>query len=183
MTVSPEELALHDNMVVCPQCLTTYYVEGNKLTASEVAAQRHPVTGGDASSAGYCYNCGKALPAGINFCPYCGVDLMAPFQNKANASQPYQSGVDAEQPQPEQTDKPAAHQQVRSKAATTTQERSDVLRQITSYSRSVAQRTTITQRGSRPSKRFQVFAYITIALLLALLVCIIVAGNNIQPAA
>ena len=72
--VSDEELALHGNVVVCPQCLSVYSVDGATMTAEEARRMRHA---GDepADRAHYCSACGKHLPAAVNYCPNCGARL------------------------------------------------------------------------------------------------------------
>ncbi len=84
--VSDEELAQHTGHVVCPQCLTVYEVQGGTLTAqTQRSGQGDSAPAADAAgwtTFSYCYNCGKQLPTGISFCPYCGVNLHMPFSTQ-----------------------------------------------------------------------------------------------------
>ena len=83
MAVSQEELVMHDSQVVCPQCLAVCRYENGALVVRDdsEAPYRHTAVVDTASTDAsiFCHNCGKQLPAGIRFCPYCGVDLKAPF--------------------------------------------------------------------------------------------------------
>ena len=92
MAVSLEELVMHDSQVVCPQCLAVCQYENNKLVARDDsdAPYRHVATvehNTKRDSSNYCHSCGKQLPAGISFCPYCGADLAAPFDKAESAPQ------------------------------------------------------------------------------------------------
>jgi len=171
--LSPEELAVHDNRVVCPQCLSVFQVDADELAALQAQQRRQAALGANAS--GYCYNCGKALPEGFNFCPYCGVDLNAPFVNAGRESSEDASATDAASDGV--TDKPGDDGASRRAIAA---RRSDVLRgmQMTNH---VITREALHTRAPRASRRFKAFAYTIILLLIALFVVIVVAGNNIQP--
>ena len=176
ITVSPEELAMHDNQVVCPQCLSVYHVEGNTLTPQQVSTTRGTSHAG--AGHGYCYNCGKPLPSGINFCPYCGVDLMKPFAGTV-AEQPVQEQVEQQPSQASAADDKSTSD-TSSRQNYTSRERGDILRQMNSYRDAV--NADHARKHGKASPRFQAFAWTLIVLLAVLFVCIVIAGNNIQPA-
>lgn len=75
MHVSDEEVALHGGSVVCPQCLAVYTVGDVDVSPDAVIASRTATATEPAISYGYCYSCGKKIPAGINYCPFCGKSL------------------------------------------------------------------------------------------------------------
>lgn len=82
VVVSQEEIAMRDGVVVCPQCLAMFDAEGNLCetrTAGRVRSMPAPETShNDAEQPySYCPDCGKPLPANVNFCPYCGIKLKA----------------------------------------------------------------------------------------------------------
>ena len=85
MAVSQEELLIHDCQVVCPQCLAVCLYEGGELVVRDdsYAPYRHnaAVESDKREVTKFCHSCGKKLPEGISFCPYCGVDLSAPFES------------------------------------------------------------------------------------------------------
>ena len=86
MAVSQEELVLHDCQIVCPQCLAICHYENGALVVKDDsdAPYRHnaSVSTQPADSTKYCHSCGRKLPEGISFCPYCGVDLKTPFETE-----------------------------------------------------------------------------------------------------
>lgn len=74
MSVSPEELAQRDGLVVCPQCLTAYQaVPPGSLPQAASLSTKH--TAGTDAPKRFCPHCGKRIDEGINFCPYCGNKL------------------------------------------------------------------------------------------------------------
>ena len=188
MAVSLEELMTHDSQVVCPQCLAVCLYENGKLVARDDsdAPYRHIATVDHSTkhdSSNYCHSCGKKLPAGISFCPYCGADLTAPFDKK-EAPAPKQATHEVE-PKPVQQPaqvkpQPAVNRQ---KAADARQETSnhveEKLRTVSRHYTSVHPR--LHQNGTMPGLAFKIFAYTIIALLLILLVIIIIAGNALEP--
>lgn len=182
MAVSKEELLQHDCQVVCPQCLAVCLYENDTLVVRDDsdAPYRHTATVVETPKAStrYCHSCGKQLPSGIRFCPYCGADLEAPFDAAApaSASAPKPEPVVEEKRREEKPEKPTKS----SSRQSTTQPVEDKLRTIShSYSGSGIH---LQQHGTMPSTAFKVVAYTVIAVLLALLVYIIIAGNSIQPA-
>lgn len=78
---------IHDSQVVCPQCLAVCrYIDGALVVKDDSdAPYRHTASVDIASSkqesTKFCHSCGKKLPSGIKFCPYCGADLSAPFSH------------------------------------------------------------------------------------------------------
>jgi len=182
MAVSQEELVIHGSQVVCPQCLAVCSYEGDKLVVHDDsdAPYRHTANA-DASRrdiSKFCHSCGKKLPSGIRFCPYCGTDIQAPFeQPKPRVEQQQtvvQEPVTKKKPEPE---KPQP------KPKTTTQSSSSV---VENKLRSMPHRYSsdmqprIHQRGTMPSRTFKLVAYSIIVILLIILAWIIVAGLNIE---
>lgn len=184
MAVSREELLMHDCQVVCPQCLAVCRYENDTLVVRDDsdAPYRHTasVETSTSGNVSFCHSCGKQLPAGIRFCPYCGADLKAPF-GTSQAPEP--------QPKPEPRQRPVAEKprpvEEKKKAdPTPVQHQSshveDKLRTMSHHYNSSGVR--IHQNGTMPGRTFKVIAYAVIALLLALLVYIIIAGANIETA-
>ena len=186
MVMSQEELVIHDSQVVCPQCLAVCrYIDGALVVHDDSdAPYRHTasVKSTKQESTKFCHHCGKQLPGGIKFCPYCGADLSAPFSQpkavekkaepaRVQAKQPETKPVEAkvEQPKPSGV-RQLSHNQVEDKLRTMSRH----------YSTNV--RPHLHQNGTMPSKTFKIVAYLIIAALLVLLVCIIIAGLNIAPA-
>ena len=189
MAVSLEELVTHDSQVVCPQCLAVCLYQNGKLEARDDsdAPYRHTATVDTATkhdSSKFCHHCGKQLPAGISFCPYCGADLSAPFDKQENSTikQPVKEPQPQVKPQPVQ-EKPQPAVRKPQAAAAPQDDRNRVeekLRTVSRHYTSVHPR--LHQNGTMPSLAFKIFAYAIIAILLILLVVIIVAGNSLEPA-
>lgn len=186
MAVSQEELVIHDCQVVCPQCLAVCQYEGGALVVRDDsdAPYRHNVVVEETKNdtARFCHGCGKQLPAGISFCPYCGADLNAPFdtpQPEPVVSVPETESVREPAPQsrvsaPEEVKKPAAQQEQPASPRVGNQ-----LRNMPHHYNAVHPR--LHQNGTMPGTGFKIFAYTAIVLLLALLVYIIFAGIAIEP--
>ena len=189
MAVSQEELVIHDCQVVCPQCLAVCQYEGGVLVVRDDsdAPYRHNATVETAkaeTAAHFCYSCGKQLPEGISFCPYCGADLNAPFEHEtpkkpepapaAVKPQP-KPAVKQEAPAPAMTEKPRREEPTQRDTSTLVE---DKLRTVTHQYR--AMHPHIHQNGTMPSATFKFFAYAAIILLLILLVYIIIAGSSIE---
>ena len=190
MAVSQEELVLHDCQVVCPQCLAVCQYEGGVLVARDDsdAPYRHNavVESAKAESARFCHSCGKQLPEGISFCPYCGADLSAPFETPKSepvVSKPEPKPQPKPQPVKQEPVKPIAEK--REPEVTPRHENSSLveekLRTVGHHYHSVHPR--LHQNGTKPGTFFKIVAYTVIVLLLILLVFIIVAGASIEPAA
>jgi len=189
MAVSQEELVIHDCQVVCPQCLAVCQYESGALVVRDDsdAPYRHNITveSEKRDTAKYCHSCGKKLPEGISFCPYCGADLSAPFGGATPQPEPTPEPViTPSKPEPvKQESQPAATERPQSqKPERTTQAEpgvEDKLRTVAYHYNSV--HPQLHQHGTMPSRGFKIFAYITIILLIALLIAIIIAGNNIEP--
>ncbi len=185
MAVSQEELVIHGSQVVCPQCLVVCQYENGKLVPRDDsdAPYRHnaSVQTSTKGNAKFCHSCGRQLPGGISFCPYCGANLTAPFKHHEEpkpASAPVQPAPEPvkEKPKPkvqqhEQRQQPSSQQQ-----SSTNYE--DKLRTMTRHYNNV--HPHLHQHGTMPSKTFKVIAYIVIALLIILLIGIIIAGNSIE---
>lgn len=190
MAVSQEELLIHDCQVVCPQCLAVCLYEGGELVVRDdsYAPYRHnaAVESDKREVTKFCHSCGKKLPEGISFCPYCGVDLSAPFESPdekkeepvqpAAPVQPKKPVEPAKQekpaetrPQPEKKPRPQREPGVEEKLRTVAHHYSGM-------------RPRMHDRDEMPSKGFKIFAYITILLLIILLVGIVIAGSSIEPA-
>ena len=186
MVMSQEELVIHDSQVVCPQCLAVCrYIDGALVVKDDSdAPYRHTASVDIASSkqesTKFCHSCGKKLPSGIKFCPYCGADLSAPFSQPKTADvkpepsraqtavQEKKPAAKAERtPQPEQ--RQLSHNQVEDKLRTISRRYNNGMR------------PQLHQNGTMPSRTFKIVAYCVILVLLIVLVCFIVAGLNIEP--
>ena len=190
MNVSQEELVIHDSQVVCPQCLAVCrYVDGQLVVRDDAdtpvrhTVKAHSVTAGVAK---YCHSCGKQLPSGIRFCPYCGVDLKAPFDTMPRVVEP-RTAEPVKPAEPANPDKAKKPEKENKEAVTVTAPKrksnnqvEDKLRTVTHHYKSNSVR--LHQRGTMPGKVFKIVAYSIIFLLLVLLVVIIIAGNSIEPA-
>lgn len=188
MAVSHEELLMHDSQVVCPQCLAVCrYIDGALVVRDDSDAPYRHTASVDTSkkeSTKFCHSCGKQLPGGISFCPYCGADLSAPFEKTAPESvqqpapAPVQESPAPAAPKPAAAPKPVvqhqpSHDQVEEKLRSMSRSRR--------YNDSAIP-TRLHQHGTMPSKPFKIVAYLIIAMLLVLLVGIIMAGLNLEPA-
>ncbi|MBR5726416.1 MAG: zinc-ribbon domain-containing protein [Muribaculaceae bacterium] len=197
MAVSQEELVIHDCQVVCPQCLAVCSYEGGALVVRDDsdAPYRHTVVVEESKqdTSRFCHSCGKQLPAGISFCPYCGADLKAPFNDNDVAAlqtpepQPVHVPEPTSKPEPVQKKEPVQKpepvtQKKKSETIThhpTSAHVEDKLRTVSRQYNSVHPR--LHQNGTMPGTLFKVVAYTIIFALLALLIYIIVAGINIEP--
>ena len=188
MAVSQEELLIHDCQVVCPQCLAVCQYENGGLVVRDDsdAPFRHNVTIDNSkteAAARFCHSCGKKLPEGISFCPYCGADLSAPFEEEP-APQPtvVAAPETPREPEPvirqEPTESPKQTPQPE-EAVKTMPRMENTLRDIPRQYRGM--HPQLHQHGTMPSQGFKIFAYTVIFLLLLLLVFIIIAGINIEP--
>ncbi len=187
MAVSQEELVIHDCQVVCPQCLAVCQYEGGVLVVrddSDAPYRHNAVVESDKPSKNktFCHSCGKKLPEGISFCPYCGADLGAPF--KPVEPQPVTAPEPVREPEPVKSqpveeapiqERPAAEDASRSQSTTGVE---DKLRTMAHHYNTM--HPHLHQHGTMPSQGFKIFAYITIALLLILLIYIIYAGASIE---
>ena len=188
MAVSQEELLIHDCQVVCPQCLAVCQYEGGALVVRDDsdAPYRHTATveSDKRETARFCHSCGKKLPEGISFCPYCGADLSAPFESSPD--QP------AEVPEPAPVRDPEPVRQVHREVVAEKQPVPEPVAPRQSEPRVEDKLRTITQHysvahphphqhGTMPGRTFKLVAYAIILLLVILLIVIIIAGNNIEP--
>ena len=190
MAVSQEELVIHDCQVVCPQCLAVCSYEGGALVVRDDsdAPYRHTANAGsvDNEKSKFCHSCGKQLPSGISFCPYCGADLRAPF----NAQQPQPEPTPQPEPAPvEERKRPLVQEETKphrqEKPRQPQSMRQDTM--VEDKLRTINRRYSdmhphLHQNGTMPSRGFKVVAMVVIALLLILLVGIIIAGNSIESA-
>ena len=160
MSISHEELAIHDHQVVCPQCLAVCRYHDGALSVrdtSEQPARRSPGRSTSIQEATrYCHSCGKQFAASAT--------------------------VGTVEPQPAKKGKPATvESQPKPATGKSGNKVEDKLRTIPHrYNRAGIH---LHQNGTMPSKTFKTVAYLVIALLLLLLVGIIIAGNMIEPAA
>lgn len=182
MAVSQEELVIHDSQVVCPQCLAVCRLEGDELVArddSQTLTRRSvSITEVNHANTKFCHSCGKQLPSGIQFCPYCGVDLKAPFSPK----QPQVQAKPETKPAPKTTEEPISaptKKEDKPSPQAPANNMEDKLRTIKSYN-GTSIHGQLHQRGSKASPLFKVIAYIIIITLIAVFVAIIYAGNQIQ---
>ncbi len=184
MAVSQEELVIHDCQVVCPQCLAVCSYENGALVVRDDsdAPYRHTVSveTPKQDNSRYCHACGKQIPAGISFCPYCGVDLMAPFNGAP--SQPAVTEPAEPAPEPVMPAAPAEEKPQRQSASRRqpAHQVEDNLRSMTHHYSTM--RPHLHQNGTMPGRTFKIVAYAAIVVLLLVLVCIIVAGLDIEPA-
>ena len=185
MAVSQEELVLHDCQVVCPQCLAVCHYENGVLVVRDDsdAPYRHnaSVSTAEPDNSRYCYSCGRKLPEGISFCPYCGVDLKTPFVEEPHPT----PEVKHEEPVPT-PEQPVQHEEVvkparEPQAPKPVQQASQVeqnLRTITH--RYSGMHPQMHHSGDKPSTVFRAGAYVIILLLLVLLAYIIYSGLSIE---
>lgn len=183
MEVSQEELVIHDCQVVCPQCLAVCRYENGALVVggidSETTSRRTANVGTTShNQAKFCHNCGKQLPSGISFCPYCGADLKMSLDTPLPDDNPkpaVQQPVEKKKPEPVVTTepKPAPRRQEQANLV------EDKLRSMNRHYTSMHPR--LHQHGTMPSPRFKFIAYAAIIILLVILVWIIIAGLNIEP--
>ena len=189
MAVSQEELVMHDSQVVCPQCLAVCCYENGTLVARDDsdAPYRHIATV-DASShdkeSRFCHRCGKQLPPGISFCPYCGTDLGAPFEKDQPQQEKRTVAAPAAQepvavPQRDKEKKADAPPVKKRPSPVAQPDRvEEKLRTVSRHYTSVHPR--LHQNGTMPGTAFKVVAYVVIALLLFLLGFIIYAGSTLE---
>lgn len=117
VVVSAEEVAMREGVVVCPQCLAVFDMDGNVRHKAQQGTARHLEEASEQSPApiaaeqdafSFCHECGKPLPQGIKFCPYCGIKLgVVPAAVAADPvvvhDEPQDAPADAEpQPEPEE---------------------------------------------------------------------------------
>lgn len=116
LDVSLEEVTMREGVVVCPQCLSVFDMDGNTRDNDEPQGEVRKPQGQPASEAGdtfsFCPECGHSLPAGVNFCPYCGTKLSQLRRAQAtaatvNAPEPQAGGAETakvpDETQPEAT--------------------------------------------------------------------------------
>ena len=183
--VSQEELVIHDSQIVCPQCLAVCrYIDGALVVHDDSDAPYRHTASVDTSkrdSAKFCHSCGKQLPSGISFCPYCGAELRVPFDKPKPVDkkvEPAPAPVKEEPKKPAAT--PAAEEPKPARRQPVHNPFEDKLRTMPRhYNESM--RPQLHQNGTLPSRTFKLVAYAVIVVLLILLVCIIVAGLNIEP--
>ena len=181
MEVSQEELVIHDCQVVCPQCLAVCRYENGALVAridSETTSRRTANAGTSSQDhAKFCHNCGKQLPSGISFCPYCGADLKVSY----NVPKPDDTPKPVEQKPIEVKKEPVVTLEKRTPEPKRQEQSNQVENNLRSMTRHYnTMHPHLHQRGTMPSKSFKIIAYSTIILLLALLVWIIIAGLSIE---
>ena len=196
MAVSQEELVIHDCQVVCPQCLAVCIYEGGALVVRDDsdAPYRHTAPAVktkpeiQTETSRFCHSCGKELPDGISFCPYCGADLKAPFDVKkasvpeTTVPKPEPSHTPVRKSEPVQ-EKRLPVQQTPQRETRVSQPTSshveDKLRNVPRQYSSVHPR--LHQNGTMPSPLFKFVAYFIIIALIVLLIYIIIAGARIEP--
>ena len=191
MAVSQEELVIHDCQVVCPQCLAICHYEGGGLVVRDDsdAPYRHTASVSTESTqrdtSRFCHSCGKQLPAGISFCPYCGADLNAPFDDKQPAPAPVEPApkVAPAAPQPQPAEPVGERERPKPEASSPQSPPNQVEHKLRTMTRHyTSSHPRLHQNGTMPGTGFKIFAYTAIALLLALLVYIIIAGVSIESA-
>lgn len=159
-SISPEELSSHGGLVVCPQCLASYQVEGVELPAPP--AQAAEVRTEADAPVRFCPHCGQPTAEGFSYCPYCGSVL--PGQEgttRSSAAPPASVGAVSRRGKPSSSGKhrPQPDEQQSASAL-------DWKPMLPSYS--------LARHHLEPaSTRFQVFAFVIIMGLLALLAFII----------
>ena len=188
MAVSQEELVIHGSQVVCPQCLAVCLYENGALVPRDDsdAPYRHTasVEMSPRESTKFCHSCGKQLPSGISFCPYCGANLKAPFggskSHAVNEPQPVRRQPEPvkEKPKPVEEKRTSQPKPADTRREPVTDHVEDKLRSMSHHYTSV--HPHLHQRGTMPGTAFKIVAYSIIALLLILLVYIIIAGASIE---
>jgi len=193
MAVSQEELVMHDCQVVCPQCLAICQYEGGELVVRDDsdAPYRHTASASTSApqheTSRFCHSCGKQLPGGISFCPYCGADLSAPFSDTPQPAAAPAASSEPPAPRPapkpapvKEKSSPAPVEPTPSRQGNAPSRVEDNLRTITRHYSSA--HPHLHQNGTMPGKTFKIVAYAIIVALLVLLAYIIIAGNSIEPA-
>ena len=186
MAVSQEELVMHDCQVVCPQCLAVCQYEGGVLVVRDDsdAPYRHTavVDTPKRDDSRFCYSCGKQLPAGISFCPYCGADLNAPFDKQEEPAPQIHHTPEPQPIEPKREPEPQRDRPIKEEKP---QHQDQPASHVEEKLRTIAHHYTSTQprlhqNGTMPGPAFKFFAYTAIILLLVLLVYIIYAGLSIE---
>ncbi|MBR1551637.1 MAG: zinc-ribbon domain-containing protein [Muribaculaceae bacterium] len=167
--VSDEELALHGNVVVCPQCLTVYDVSDGVLTASE-ARERRQQAAATTPAMRYCPACGTRLQDGMRYCPQCGMQLQS-WSGHAAAITHADAQVNVEPPR-------GGDSQPEVDGTDSEKEEGIFHIPFMPYRFNSATFGSLLPKP-RASKRMQAVAYTVILLLLALLVAIIVAAYRL----
>jgi predicted RNA-binding Zn-ribbon protein involved in translation (DUF1610 family) len=189
MEVSQEELVIHDSQLVCPQCLAVCRYENGTLVVriDSETMSRHTASVGTTNrdNIKYCSSCGKQLPGGISFCPYCGSKINHPdamgsvvdVQPKPVVREPKVEKVEKVEERPQEKKKKAVENAPQYSQSSHVEDKlRRINRQYTNKS------IHLHQNGTMPSTTVKVIAYTIIALLLILLVYIIIAGLSIEPA-
>lgn len=181
MAVSQEELVIHDCQVVCPQCLAVCTYENGMLVVRDDsdAPYRHTANAGmvKQDNSKFCHSCGKQLPSGISFCPYCGADLKAPFDMVQPAPEPEPQPVP--EPEPVKVPEPVVEEKQEKPVARRRSAEANLRAMPHHYS---TMHPRLHQHGTMPSRTFKIVAYTIIAALIIVFVYFIVAGASIETA-
>lgn len=185
MSISPEELAITNAVVVCPQCLTEFIAEGVDLPEASTLRQQHSSGAGHSHDGHahvnerFCYGCGQELPQhdGLRFCPFCGVPLLAnPLSGVHKTPQesatrlPGTSSIDSATSATSSTvNEQIATDKTQHKAAKSS---SNAYRYVPKvFSKEL--------RPEPPSFRFKLLAYSIITILVVIFVIIVYLGSQI----
>ena len=158
-SLSLQSLRASNGMVICPQCVSEFHIDLKSVPQQSEpepilaeASEHQPEGDGFA----FCPTCGKHLPAqGLNFCPYCGHTLTF---DSAPASAHI---TDAAQESSETTSKSA----------------SPAEREFSMFP-FVHTGHYSPQMEEPVSLRFKITAWVVIAVLVALFVVMVCAGNG-----
>ena len=196
MAVSQEELVMHDCQVVCPQCLAICQYEGGALVVRDDsdAPYRHNANASTNApqheTSRFCHGCGKQLPAGISFCPYCGADLNAPFEEPKTVAPVIQPEPEPKrQVQPQRQVEPQRQEPVREKKQPEPVHESPARQESSSHVEDKLRTMSRHYSGAHhhmheddtmPGTTFKIIAYAVIIALLILLAYIIIAGASIE---
>ena len=159
-----QSLSLHSlqasgGMVICPQCVSEFYVSLKQVpqeAIEQTQLSETPRSNAENQNFTFCPTCGKHLPAhGLNFCPYCGSSL---------------SFTPAPDPQPA-TPAPEATPAATPAAASHTTEKAIAelpFVHIPLYSAKPMEKVSL---------RFKITAWAVIAILVAIFITMVYLGN------
>lgn len=183
ISISPEELAISNAVVVCPQCLTEFVAQGVDLpsvSSTRHQTDDHPDQVQDnhgTHAERFCYGCGQELPLhdGLRFCPFCGIPLLAnqlSRQHKPEHEQLENGGTTRSTASATSSTNNSATRQAQTKTDKNTKASSNAYRYVPKvFSKEL--------RPEPPSLRFKLFAYSIITVLVAIFVVIVYLGNKI----
>ena len=158
-SLSLQSLRASNGMVICPQCVSEFHIDLKSVPQQPEpepilaeASEHQPEGDGFA----FCPTCGKHLPAqGLNFCPYCGHTLT--FDSAPASAHITDAAQESSEP--------------------TSQSASPAEREFSMFP-FVHTGHYSPQMEEPVSLRFKITAWVVIAVLVALFVVMVYAGNG-----